>query len=238
MLLEGLQNFKLTHASFRRLGDRKVLAHVDLGTYDVTPAVRKLPPSKRFAYLASRVNRWIHRLYSRHPRLSFRQKQDKVSHRIPRRRRWSELPDTIVVRGAAREVLGLRGTAGVSSVYIARVAGCRRRLPRSPLVWYCVRAFVVIRVEREKSGMQMTEDRFILVRASSSADAEKRLKQVWRKYATPYLNSEGKIVSSSLDRVVDVYDTGETEIDPTGTEVYSKLGERRMRPKYVWRPQF
>jgi len=83
--------------------------------------------------------------------------------------------------------------------------------------------------------MQTTEDRFILVRASSAEDAKKRLKRQWRDYANPYLNSKGQMVSWSLEKVTDVYDIGETEINPTGTEVYSKLGKRRMRPEYVWR---
>jgi phage terminase Nu1 subunit (DNA packaging protein) len=85
--------------------------------------------------------------------------------------------------------------------------------------------------------MQMTEDRFVLVRASSFEDAKKRLSRQWREYTAPYLNSEGQMVSWSLDRVIDVYETGETEIDSAGTEVYSKLAKRRMRPEYVWRPK-
>ncbi|MGO8817340.1 MAG: DUF4288 domain-containing protein, partial [Terriglobia bacterium] len=75
------------------------------------------------------------------------------------------------------------------------------------------------------------------VRASSFEDAEKRLRHQWQEYATPYLNSDGQMVSWSLDKVIDVYDTDETEIDPGGTEVYSKLGKRRMRSEYVWRPK-
>jgi hypothetical protein len=46
------------------------------------------------------------------------------------------------------------------------------------------------------------------------------------------------MVSWQLEGVVDVYSTCEKDIDPTGTEVYSKLGHRRMRSKYVWRPKF
>jgi hypothetical protein len=50
------------------------------------------------------------------------------------------------------------------------------------------------------------------------------------------LNSDGQMVSWQLDHVVDVHQTSEIEIDPAGTEVYSKLHRRRMRPAYVWRP--
>lgn len=85
--------------------------------------------------------------------------------------------------------------------------------------------------------MQNTEDRFVLVRASSFEEAKKRLRREWRKYATPYLNSNGEMVSWALDKVIDVYDTAAIEINPAGTEVYSKLGHRRMRPGYVWRPK-
>jgi hypothetical protein len=76
-----------------------------------------------------------------------------------------------------------------------------------------------------------------LVRAASFEDAKKRLRKQWREYAKPYLNSEGQMVSWHLDRVLDVYQTCEADIDPAGTEVYSKLGHRRMRSKYVWRPK-
>jgi hypothetical protein len=85
--------------------------------------------------------------------------------------------------------------------------------------------------------MQNTEDRFVLVRASSCEDAKKLLSRKWREYATPYLNSDGQMVSWSLDKVIDIYDIGETEIDAAGTEVYSRLGRRRMRQSHVWRPK-
>jgi hypothetical protein len=138
---------------------------------------------------------------------------------------------------SAREILNLVPETAVESIYVTRVAGHRRRSRVSQLTWYCVRALIVIRVEQAAAGLQTTEDRLIVVRASSLNDAKKRLKKKWQEYATPYLNSEGQMVSWSLDKVTDVYDTGETEIDPAGTEVYSKLGQRRMRPEYVWRPK-
>ena len=236
MRLTGLERFGLNQASFRRLGHRKVQGYVYLRAYDVTPAVQRLPHSKRQPYMAARVNRWIEKLYRLYPELSFQAKGSKVSANSARR--WSELPTTLMVQGPARKILALADARGVGSIYVTRVAGRhRRRLTEVRSEWYCVRAFVVIRVERAKSGMQNTEDRFILIRASSFEDAKKRLRQQWREYARPYLNSEGQMVSWQLDHVVDVYQMAETDIDPAGTEVYSKLGHRRMRPKYVWRPR-
>ncbi len=42
MPVTGLENFKLTEASFRRLSTAKTWADVSLRTYDLTRAVRKL----------------------------------------------------------------------------------------------------------------------------------------------------------------------------------------------------
>ena len=236
MPVTGLENFNLSRASFRRFGARKCTASVYLRTFDVTSAVRNIAISKRFAYMASRADRWIEALYRVYSGVSFEQLRPRLSG--SNAKRWSQLPSTLVVRASARELLSLAEAAGVSSVYVTRVAGIRRRRSRETrLAWYCVRAFVVIRVEDAKSGMQSTEDRFVLVRAASFEDAKKRLRRQWREYASLYLNPNGQIVSWSLDKVIDVYDTGETEIDPAGTEVYSKLGQRRMRLEHVWRPK-
>jgi hypothetical protein len=235
MAVTGLENFMLTPASFRRLMNRKVQAFVSLRTYEVTRAVRRLTPARRLPYMAARADRWIQALYRLHPQLSFELKNSRSGTNV---RRWSQLPSTLKVQGTARQIYALSHSPGVSSVYVTSIAGRRSRpLPSAPVTWYCVRALVIVRVERATSGNQITEDRFILVRASSFQNAKNRIKRQWRKYATPYLNSDGRLVSWSLDKVIDVFDTCETEIDPVGTEVYSKLGRRRMRTQYVWRPK-
>ena len=232
----GLKELKLTESSFRRLGAREVQAFVHLRTDDVTPAVQRISPAKRYAYMAARADRWADSLSRRHAALSLQKENGKS----PRSRagRWAQLPHSLSFRGPARELLAIAGSAAVRSVHVAKIAGYRRRRSRtSALAWYCVRAWVLIRVEQARSGIQMTEDRLVLVRASSFQDAKKRLRQQWREYAAPYLNSDGQMVSWSLAKVIDVYETCETEIDPAGTEVYSKLGKRRMRPEYVWHPK-
>lgn len=231
----GLERFGLNETSFRRLGEREVQAHVHLQTYDVTPAVRKLQVPNRFPYLLRRVDQWIKELQRLHPHLRFEAKAGKLS---PNNKRLSaELPATLAVTCSAREALEIAHARGVRLVYVSRIDGLRRQpLPKAPMEWYCVRALVAIRVEGATSGLQNIEDRFMLVRATSSEDAKKRLRRQWREYAAPYLNSDGQMVSWQLDHVVDVYETGETEIEAAGTEIYSKLSGRRMRPSYVWCP--
>lgn len=233
----GLERFGLTESSFRRLGNRKVEATIYLRTYDVTPTVRKLRPSKRFPHIAKRAERLIQTLRGRHPGVLFRVDGGKVSTSKAREQRP---PSSLLVQGSARGIFALARSPETSLVWVTKVGNRRPRQakPEPELGWYCVRALVAIRVEGQASGLQTTEDRFVLVRASSFEDAKKRLKRQWRGYARPYLNSGGRMVSWQLDHIVDVYDTCPTAIDPSGTEVYSKLGRRRMRPKYVWRPKF
>jgi hypothetical protein len=236
VLVTGLERFGLTPASFRRFGNRNLTAYVYLRTYDVTPSVRRLSPSKRFAYMSARIDGWIEGLTRSHPRLALQVMGSNSTD--GRNRRWSQLPTTLKFRGKVSDLLQFARAAAVRSAHVTRIAGLRRRpYTKSSLRWYCVRALIVIRVERAKLGQQNIEDRFVLVRARSFEDAKRRLKQQWREYATPYLNSEGQMVSWQLDHVVDVYDTCETDINSAGTEVYSKLSHRRMRSEYVWRPK-
>jgi hypothetical protein len=91
-----------------------------------------------------------------------------------------------------------------------------------------VRARVAVTIEGQVRGLQTIEDRFLLVRASSSEDAVARLASEWRAYSRPYLNRDGRIVRWLLDEIIDVYDVPDDEIRPEGTEVYSKLSARRL----------
>jgi len=66
-------------------------------------------------------------------------------------------------------------------------------------------------------------------------DAKRRLARNWCEYAAPYLNSEGELVRWQLVEVLDVYRLLEDEIDPNGTEMYSRIRPRRTKaaPSYV-----
>ncbi len=75
----------------------------------------------------------------------------------------------------------------------------------------------------------------MLVRALTEEDAKKRLAKSWREYASPYLNSRGELVRWQLVEVVDVYHLYEDELDPSGTEVYSRIRPKRMKAAYMWK---
>lgn len=119
--LTGLERFGLDEAAFRRLRNRNVMGYVHLGTYDLTPAIQRLPRLKRQPYMAARVDRWIKNMRSRYPDLSFQIKGAKPS--VATARRWSELPTTLKVRGTARRILELASAAGVRLIYVTQNCG-------------------------------------------------------------------------------------------------------------------
>ena len=99
-----------------------------------------------------------------------------------------------------------------------------------------MRARVAVQVEGLKKGLQTTEDRILVVKATSPEDAIERLEPEWKAYAEPYVAVGGRRVRWQLDQVVSIFELIDQRIDPRGTEVYSKLGQRRMRPEYEWHP--
>jgi hypothetical protein len=233
MAIAGLENFGLDRASFNRLRSSDITARVNLRSYELTPAIKRLPPTQRFPYLAARAIKWVRALQKAHT-WSACSVQGGTLEKSTKKK--PQVPYAIEVTGSARKILKIASHPGVSSVYLLKVPGIRRRKPRIPRFnWYCVRADVAIRIEGFTSGMQTVEDRFVIVRASSREDAKKRLRKSWLEYATPYLNSDGRLVSWTFQKVIDVYDICETDIDPDGTEVYSKLARRKIRPETAWK---
>jgi hypothetical protein len=225
MSISGLEVFDLDLRGLKKLGDRFGVVHVHLKTYDITPSVVARRPGDRHQYLRVRAERWISRIRRRFPLRVFEVKDD------------TRIPSSLRSQVAAREIPELAALPGVRSVHVARVHGLRaRKKARATADWYCVRAQVAIQVEDQTHGMQTIEERFVLVRALSFEDAERRLRPQWQSYAEPYLNPDGELVRWQLEKVVDVYATGGPELEPTGAEVYSKLLGRRMRPEHVWRP--
>ena len=160
------------------------------------------------------------------------------------RRRWPEID--IEVRGAERSprtldavvpaaaVARLAAESAVSYVWVQKVRGLPRRRQKRRKEFFCVWGSVAIQVEGRRRGLVDVEDRLVLVKAFSPGDAQKRLLKAWRQYAEPYLNYRGELVRWQLVEVLDVYSVWEDEIDPAGTEVYSRIRSKRMKRKYRW----
>ena len=227
LTVTGLDVFGLELKDLRRLGAKPARVEVYLDTHGITPAVIARRPEDRLDYLRQRAERWLAQLSARFPHLHF-----ETEAHLDR-----SLPSSLSVKLPAREIVRLAGSSRVISVHVRSLSGARRRRKQRPrLDWYCVRGRVIVEIEGQRRGVQTIEDRFVVVRAESFHDAERRLRGLWREYAAPYLNSDMRLVRWRLEEVVDVYSITSEEMDSAGTEVYSELRERRRAPSRVWPP--
>lgn len=219
----GLGAFNLSESKLRRLGSTKIRITAHMDSYKLTPAVIRRPAEERHKFLEQRSRRSIQALEKKWPSGSFKPENQTITSRI----------DSTI---SAKDVFLVAAFPEIDRVNILGIRGYRRNSSKSSKAeYYCVRAKVAVQIESQRRGLQTWEDRFILVQASGFDDAIARLEEEWKGYANPYLNSDGYMVRWKLDEIVDVYATGETTIDPSGTEVYSSLQERRMKKENEWR---
>ena len=130
----------------------------------------------------------------------------------------------------ARRVSELLRMPEISDIWLDEIPGRKRRCPSPRKIWFAVRARFAIQVEGQTTGLQTYEDRIVLIRAFSPEDAKRMLRPEFRRYGRPYLNPDGLMVRWAFERVLDVYEILEEAIDPRGTEVFSALAHRRMKP--------
>ncbi len=127
----------------------------------------------------------------------------------------------------------------VRTVFINKISHAKRiKSDHSTKNYYCVRMTVAIEIEGKKKGLQTFEDRFVLIRANSFDDAYKKIEKQKKKYAEPYLNSNGELVRWKIESLDDCFLTEINSHDdlnnPEGVEVFSVLKERRLTKERTW----
>lgn len=221
----GLEAYRLSPSRFEALGS----ASVHLMIQQRCPPLATLqpyPPEKRLQMLANVLREGLRRI----------------------RATWTGEP--LVVRGSSKHPWTLDGTTSarnaasisrlscVESVFVKEIEGRKRVPPKRTTALFTVRGLVAIQVEGQESGYQTFEERFVLIRAYSADDACKRLAKAWKEYASPGINSRGGLFRWQLERVLDVHELFDSQIDlDLGTEVYSRLEKRLAKGRPVWNPR-
>lgn len=97
--------------------------------------------------------------------------------------------------------------------------------------YFCVKMTVVIEIEGISSKQQGIEERFVLIKATSSEDAYEKLDNQKDEYAEPYLNSDGRFVRWRIHSFDDCYELDVSSLkefeDQKGIEVFSKLKSKK-----------
>lgn len=223
--INGLDGFQLSIGGLTRLGDRPVRLYLDLTGRSLS-AVRHPAPLQRDAQVRQALAAQLERLRRKFPNIDF------VSRAKP-----GEKPSwTIDAVVPARQVRQLASAPEVKAVWIDAIEGRRQKRTRLERRWFCVWGIVAIQVEGRVKGLIQLEDRFVLVKAFDTDDAQRRLQGKWSKYAEPYLNPDGYLVRWQLVEVRDVFELYDQTLDPRGTEVFSRLRWARIRPALRWTP--
>jgi len=101
---------------------------------------------------------------------------------------------------------------------------------------------VVIEVEGIKSRKQSIEQRFVLIKATSSDDAYDKLEKQRDDYTVTFLNPYGRFVRWRIESFDDCFETGisgpKDLENSEGVEVYSKLKSRKLEHKTLWDGKF
>jgi len=232
MLAFELEKYGITAEKLRRLGATPVQIKLSIPTHPdlhAGPArLRKLlaksPEERRAGVHAWRVHQY-ERLSARMSQYQFETEYfngDPVAMRV-----------TVPAR-KLRPLLDLRCVGGLN---ILRIDGKRRRRrTRSEPAWFAVKARFAIQYEDQTQGMQEYEDRILLVRGRSFKDAERKAMREFRQYGMVLLTSTGHFYRWTFEAILAIYETFIDEIDPNGTEVYSEMKKRRIKPEYEWHP--
>jgi hypothetical protein len=221
--LTGLDPYRLKVDDLRRLGERRVEISISIRAPDFKPLL-PLPPNERNERLHELLTQALERVRSRWPGSAI----------VPR---GENLPWTSDSTVEARRLPEILRDPEIASVFVEKIHGLRKKREPRQLSFFAVRGRIAIQVEGRTEGLMSMEDRIVLVRAFSFDDAERRLKREWESYGEPYLNPDGEMVRWHLVEIVDVYELDTNEIDPRGTEVYSRLSRHRVRPELVWQPR-
>ena len=126
----------------------------------------------------------------------------------------------------------------VESVFINSVKGVIKIEKKDVPRFFCVKVIIAIQIEKEKSGMQDYEERYVLVLARTSAEAYRKIERQMIKSDVQYLNSQGQFVRWKFERLDDCHETD--FIDPAinanlnGVEVFSLLKKRKLTKERYW----
>lgn len=226
----GLSAYGLAEKDLRRLGDTAVDIEVrSRNSPDVYPArarfhrlLAKRPEERREA-----VRQWRIR---QHERLlaALRPYDSEPLY-------FNGDPVGVRVTLPAKDIRRILGKAPVDFVRIVRIKGRpRKRGTRRTAGWFAVKARFAVQIEGQTKGMQTCEERIVLVTARSFAEAERKAMREFRRYEAPSLTTVGHFCRSAFEAIVDIQNVYENAIDPDGTEVFSELKQRRMKPGYEW----
>ncbi len=233
----GLDEFGLSRSQLRGLGVRSVAAEVYLRLpphlYPSPKLFRQLLP------LTPLTRRELIRTWRKGQLARLTQEQRIPVHTVLRRGRD---PIGLSVTLTAKAVYRLLQSRYVGHVTIKSIQGKSSRAvaaARDGTVQrlYSVRVLFALQWERQRRGLQLIEDRIVLMRAKSEAEARRRAERQFRTEGTPVLNTDGHFCRWAYQGLLDVCESTDREWSPRGTEAWYEVRNRRLKRQHEWHPK-
>lgn len=143
-------------------------------------------------------------------------------------------------RLSARQLPALLAQPAVEGVWLEKIEGLAPLARAAEPTCWSIKARFAVQVEHETTGLQLVEERILLVAALHEEDARQKLLLTFARYAEPYLNAAGLLVRWQFEEFLDAY---EVEAGPLaallsaeGLEVFSTTSHRRLTPAQAWQP--
>ncbi|GAB2953406.1 hypothetical protein GCM10027048_18210 [Hymenobacter coalescens] len=128
----------------------------------------------------------------------------------------------------------------IGSILVQDIVGMARVKQEAGPRFWCVEARFAVQIENATKGLQLYEDRMLLVQAASEVEAKQKLMTGFEGYAKPYLNNSGQLVRWQFESFLDTYSldvhSASEFTNEQGVEVFSRLKRRRLRPDGEWHP--
>jgi len=149
-------------------------------------------------------------------------------------------PAGIRRRLPVRQLPALLGLAAVEGIWVEEIEGLAPRPPVADPKCWSIKARFAVQIERQTTGLQLVEERILLIAAPDAEEARQKLQPTFAGYAEPYLNSAGRLVRWQFEAFLDAYEVAVGPLaellSTEGLEVFSQTSRRRLTPELAWLP--
>ena len=222
-----LQDFKISLRDLER-ENPKMIIHIHLKYPDHKDLV-EYAPKERLKRIHSTL------------RQDFKKLKKSFSGKIKRIGK-KDHPIGLTLKTTYRSLKETKSSHHINYISIDQIEGYKRKKVKVQKSFFCVKTRILIQVEGLQKGKQSYEDRFLLVKAKSFEEAEKKAIKELKAYAQPYLNPVGRLVRWKFKEVMDIYDTGILDKDlfrkEATQEVFSSIKSKKMKPAHIWQKQW
>ena len=227
--ISGLQKWDLSELASAQ---QKARIEVLVPYPEITAELVRLTPQERKAWITQQMQRDLYAVLASQLLVNW-----KLLGSSGQRGRCHGIQGEIVVAN-------LPVLAALASVASIQVKSTNGRLlkpvrPRRRKSYFCIKMTVAVQIEKVERGLQTYEERYVLFRSYTEAEARRKAEGSALGYDEPYLNSDGLLVRwkvESLDDVYEVMNNGGERSRPgwDGTEVFSILKSRKITAERAW----